>query len=44
VIGTIAPRGSLFGRSQDRFIIMPLPAMLHRYGAHQPPRSLRSKH
>jgi len=36
VIGTIAPRGSLFGRSQDRFIVMPLPTMLRRYGAHQP--------
>ncbi len=35
VIGTIAPRGSLFGRSQDRFIIMPLPSLLHRFGAHQ---------
>lgn len=36
VIGTIAPRGSLFGRSQDRFVIMPLTTMLHRFGAHQP--------
>ncbi len=36
VIGTIAARGSLFGRSQDRFIVMPLPTMLRRYGAHQP--------
>jgi len=36
VIGTIAPRGSLFGRSQDRFIVMPLPTMLRRFGAHQP--------
>ena len=35
VIGTIAQRGSLFGRSQDRFIIMPLTSMLHRFGAHQ---------
>jgi putative ABC transport system permease protein len=35
VIGTIAPRGSLFGRSQDRFIIMPITSMLHRFGAHQ---------
>lgn len=35
VIGTIAPRGSLFGRSQDRFIIMPISSMLHRFGAHQ---------
>lgn len=36
VIGTIAPRGSLFGRSQDRFVIMPLTSMLHRFGARQP--------
>ncbi|MDQ3014107.1 MAG: ABC transporter permease, partial [Acidobacteriota bacterium] len=36
VIGTIAQRGSLFGRSQDRFVIMPLTSMLHRFGAHQP--------
>lgn len=36
VIGAIAPRGSLFGRSQDRFIILPLPTMLHRFGSHQP--------
>jgi putative ABC transport system permease protein len=36
VIGTIAPRGSLFGRSQDRFIVVPLTTMLHRFGAHQP--------
>jgi putative ABC transport system permease protein len=36
VIGTIAPRGSLFGRSQDRFVIMPLTSMLHRFGSHQP--------
>jgi putative ABC transport system permease protein len=36
VVGTIAPRGSLFGRSQDRFIVMPLNSMLHRFGAHQP--------
>jgi putative ABC transport system permease protein len=35
VIGTIAPRGSLFGRSQDRFIIMQITSMLHRFGAHQ---------
>jgi putative ABC transport system permease protein len=35
VIGTIAERGSLFGSSQDRFIIMPLVTMLHRFGAHQ---------
>lgn len=36
VIGTIAPRGSLFGRTQDRFIIVPLASMLRRFGAHQP--------
>src|SRR5262249_27649589 len=36
VIGTVARRGSLFGRSQDRFIVMPLAAMLQRFGAHQP--------
>ncbi len=36
VIGTIAPRGSLFGRSQDRFIVVPLTTMLRRFGAHQP--------
>src|SRR5581483_2962725 len=35
VIGTIAPRGSLFGRSQDRFIILPLTTMLHQFGSHQ---------
>lgn len=35
VIGTVAPRGSLFGRSQDRFIVIPLPTMLQRFGAHQ---------
>lgn len=35
VIGTIAPRGSLFGRSQDRFVIMPITSLLHRFGAHQ---------
>ncbi|MFN7929702.1 MAG: ABC transporter permease [Blastocatellia bacterium] len=35
VIGTIAPRGSLFGSSQDRFIITPLASLLHRFGAHQ---------
>src|SRR5262249_15971409 len=32
VIGTVARRGSLFGRSQDRFIVMPLAAMLQRFG------------
>jgi len=36
VIGTVARRGSLFGRSQDRFIVMPLAAMLQRFGTHQP--------
>jgi len=36
VIGTIERRGTLFGRSQDRFIVMPLATMLHRFGAHQP--------
>jgi putative ABC transport system permease protein len=36
VIGTIARRGTLFGRSQDRFIVMPLTTMLRRFGAHQP--------
>jgi putative ABC transport system permease protein len=36
VIGTIAPRGSIFGRTQDRFIIVPLASMLRRFGAHQP--------
>lgn len=35
VIGTVAGRGSLFGRSQDRFIIMPLATLLRRFGAHQ---------
>jgi putative ABC transport system permease protein len=35
VIGTIARRGALFGRSQDRFIVVPLATMLHRFGAHQ---------
>lgn len=35
VIGTIAPRGSIFGRTQDRFVIMPLPSLLHRFGSHQ---------
>ncbi len=35
VIGTIAPRGALFGRSQDRFIIIPLTTMLHSFGVHQ---------
>ncbi len=35
VIGTVARRGSLFGRSQDRFIITPLATLLRRFGAHQ---------
>jgi putative ABC transport system permease protein len=35
VIGTLAPRGSLFGRSQDRFVIIPLTTLLYRFGAHQ---------
>jgi putative ABC transport system permease protein len=36
VIGTIERRGALFGRSQDRFIIIPLATMLRRFGSHQP--------
>jgi putative ABC transport system permease protein len=36
VIGTVARRGALFGRSQDRFIVVPLATLLRRYGAHQP--------
>ncbi len=35
VIGAIARRGTLFGRSQDRFIVMPLTTMLQRFGAQQ---------
>jgi len=35
VIGTIAARGALFGRSQDRFIIIPLTTMLHSFGVRQ---------
>jgi putative ABC transport system permease protein len=35
VIGTVGRRGSLFGRSQDRFVIMPLATLLRRFGAHQ---------
>ncbi len=35
VIGAVARRGALFGRSQDRFIIVPLATLLRRYGAHQ---------
>lgn len=36
VIGVIARRGSLFGRSQDRFLIIPLGTLLRRFGPHQP--------
>jgi putative ABC transport system permease protein len=36
VIGTVARRGSLFGRSQDRFVILPLATLLRRFGEHQP--------
>src|SRR6266508_4638632 len=36
VIGVVARRGALFGRSQDRFIIAPLATLLRRFGAHQP--------
>jgi len=35
VIGAVARRGALFGRSQDRFIIVPLATLLRRYGSHQ---------
>jgi putative ABC transport system permease protein len=35
VIGTVARRGVLFGRSQDRFIVIPLPTLLRRFGSHQ---------
>jgi putative ABC transport system permease protein len=35
VIGTLERQGALFGRSQDRYIIIPLSTMLHRFGAHQ---------
>lgn len=35
VIGTIAERGSLFGSSQDRFVILPLTTLLRRFGSHQ---------
>src|SRR5262245_31340282 len=35
VIGTVARRGALFGRSQDRFIIVPLATLLRKFGAHQ---------
>jgi putative ABC transport system permease protein len=36
VIGTVTPRGSLFGRSQDRFVIIPLKSLLVRFGVQQP--------
>jgi putative ABC transport system permease protein len=35
VVGVVARRGALFGRSQDRFIVTPLATLLRRYGAHQ---------
>jgi putative ABC transport system permease protein len=35
VIGTVTPRGTLFGRSQDRFIIMPLTTLRQRFGSQQ---------
>jgi putative ABC transport system permease protein len=35
VIGTVARRGALFGRSQDRFIVMPLSTVLRSFGTHQ---------
>jgi putative ABC transport system permease protein len=35
VIGTVEARGALFGRSQDRFVILPLATLLQRFGAHQ---------
>ena len=35
VIGAVSRRGALFGRSQDRFIIVPLSTLLRRYGARQ---------
>lgn len=35
VIGTLAERGAIFGSSQDRYVVMPLTAMLRRFGAHQ---------
>jgi putative ABC transport system permease protein len=35
VIGVVARRGALFGRSQDRFVVTPLATLLRRYGAHQ---------
>jgi putative ABC transport system permease protein len=36
VIGAVAQRGSLFGRTQDRFIIVPLTTLLRRFGSQQP--------
>ena len=35
VIGTVTRRGTLFGRSQDRFIMMPLSSLRQRFGLHQ---------
>ena len=35
IIGTVTRRGALFGRSQDRFIIMPLDTVLRSFGSHQ---------
>ena len=35
IIGTVVRRGALFGRSQDRFIIMPLDTVLRSFGSHQ---------
>src|SRR5262249_16625064 len=35
VIGVVARRGALFGRSQDRFIVTPLATLLRGYVAHQ---------
>jgi len=35
VVGTVVRRGALFGRSQDRFIIMPLDTVLRSFGSHQ---------
>jgi putative ABC transport system permease protein len=35
IIGVMARRGALFGRSQDRFIVLPLATMLRRFGVQQ---------
>ena len=35
VIGTLEERGAMFGSSQDRYLIMPLSSLNHRFGAHQ---------